>query len=114
MLQRIDGDEHQLCGLYIVFPMALGVEGARRSGLRPSPLQPTPQVFLCDQSQLQEAVEIATGEGVQNLRVVQVVPLRDMLHVAKLLQHGLLGWLNSMHLTVGGEPPLREAEEQEP
>jgi hypothetical protein len=51
-------------------------------------LQPVQEVILCDDSQLNEAVAIATGGP--RPRIAQIVPLADMGKVAELLQHGLI------------------------
>jgi len=77
MFQRIDGDDHPLRDLFVVFPMAQ---------------QPPSEVFLCDQRQLQEAVDVATGDDPP--RIVMVIPLIDMPHIAQLLQLGMTAWIS--------------------
>lgn len=95
MLQLIEGDDHPLRDLFVVFPVSPAVEGTRFGGRFPPPLQPMKQVFLCDQRQLQEAVDAATGGDPP--RMAMVFPLTDMPHIAQLLQHGMSAWIGSRH-----------------
>ena len=97
MLKKIDGDDHQLNGLFIVFTTAEAVDrqASRAGPFRPQPLRPSPAIYLCDESQLQEATELATDDDGEP-HPAMIIPLTDMQQLAGLLQHGWTTWIRAL------------------